>query len=392
MTDVIFVPADDLDADDVSNGVLRDVQDGVPVALPVGDYGMFQRVRPSGSDTFTVTDNTAPPPVAAVIHAVDLGPIENDTLPVAINAENAADGDDVFWVLVPAGDAAPDASEIEAGQTGGGGDADFSDQFLWPDRPVVSLPDGLDEAYVMYVVINNGQVSNVGVSNAIAINTVPAPPPSGVNLNFLDLATPGVIGPVTTASVNLDLSGHTGGELLVPIGAHYVADPLSTVTSAQLNGVAAISLVSQQTPGWATTGSLAAYAVFPAGDYPDTGTLEADVSSNFNGLGAAAYELPASVVVLPLTDAGFNLGASRDVSGDVTDGDAVVGIHVCQDGGTPINWIGLAENGSADLRSGGDTFSVASANAVAAATPMAITSTMPVSSQITGLSVRISNA
>jgi hypothetical protein len=125
-----------------------------------------------------------PSPDPVVVDNVTAGTWTGSAQPLTVAATGAENGDGVYWVIVPAADSAPSASEVRAGQANGGGSPTESGNDVWPgpfsDTLVSGIPNG---SYKIYVVIDNGALSNVGASDAFTVDTTPA-----------DLGTPTVTG------------------------------------------------------------------------------------------------------------------------------------------------------------------------------------------------------
>ena len=116
----------------------------------------------SGSSTpVTITD-------------VDEGTYSGGAQNITITAPLAQNGDGVYVVLEPSGDTAPNATEVRNGQASGGGSPTDSGSGTWSDGSFsLSLSGGITNgSYILYVVIDNGALSNVGVSGAFTVDTV----------------------------------------------------------------------------------------------------------------------------------------------------------------------------------------------------------------------------
>ena len=112
------------------------------------------------------------PATPATVDSVTAGTWAAPDQPLTVTATGASNGDGVYWVIVPAADDAPSASEVRAGQANGGGSPTDSGNDLWPGPFSDTLVSGIaNGSYIAYVVIDNGALSNVGVSGAFTIDT-----------------------------------------------------------------------------------------------------------------------------------------------------------------------------------------------------------------------------
>ena len=132
----------------------------------------------------TVVAGGGAPATPATVDSVTAGTWTGSAQPITVAATGAENGDGVYWVIVPAADSAPSASEVRAGQANGGGSPTESGNDVWPGPFSDTLVSGIASgSYKIYVVIDNGALSNVGVSAPFTVDTTPA-----------DLGTPTVTG------------------------------------------------------------------------------------------------------------------------------------------------------------------------------------------------------
>lgn len=124
------------------------------------------------------------PATPATVDSVTAGTWTGSAQPITVAATGAQDDDGVYWVIVPAADDDPINTEVRAGQANGGGSPTESGDDLWPGPFSDTLASGIaNGSYKICVVIDNGALSNVGVSASFTVDTTPA-----------DLGTPIVTG------------------------------------------------------------------------------------------------------------------------------------------------------------------------------------------------------
>lgn len=107
---------------------------------------------------------------AVVITSVTPGTISGNNLPIDVVA-NGANGNGVYWVIVPDAAAAPTAANVRALQANGGGAPTESGSSTWPGPFTDPLVAGIANGnYRLYMVIENGGgLSNVGVTTAFSL-------------------------------------------------------------------------------------------------------------------------------------------------------------------------------------------------------------------------------
>ena len=133
----------------------------------------LRAVNAAGNGTASTTKAATPTSsTAATITSVSVGAYSAGAYPITIGATGQADGDDLYWVIVPAADAAPSASEVAAGQASGGGSPSESGSGAFPGPFSDTVVGGIERgSYVLYAVIDNGDLSNVGASDAFTVDT-----------------------------------------------------------------------------------------------------------------------------------------------------------------------------------------------------------------------------
>lgn len=112
---------------------------------------------------------------ARTITDMEVGTLSDDDLPVTVTSPDATTGDNVWGVMYLDGTTAPNAAEIYAGESTGGGVPVFAFSFAWGDTSV-ALPDGIAlDDYRIAAVIETGStgvLSNVLSSDAFSLTTV----------------------------------------------------------------------------------------------------------------------------------------------------------------------------------------------------------------------------
>ena len=133
----------------------------------------LRAVNAAGNGTASTTKAATPTSsTAATITSVSVGAYSAGAYPITIGATGQEDGDDLYWVIVPAADAAPSASEVAAGQASGGGSPSDSGSGAFPGPFSDTVVGGIERgSYVLYAVIDNGDLSNVGASDAFTVDT-----------------------------------------------------------------------------------------------------------------------------------------------------------------------------------------------------------------------------
>lgn len=164
-----------------SNGTTGWTGTGVTsMTSPVLTAGQFLRLVSTATNTRGTAQGVSPSsgpvgqaPVAPQIQSVSVGSYTPETgLPITIEASNAAPGDTVFWVVVPAAAATPTAAEILAGQASGGGNPTDAGDGNWPGPFSDVLVPGIpQDSYKLCAVIDGTELSNVAVSASFSIET-----------------------------------------------------------------------------------------------------------------------------------------------------------------------------------------------------------------------------
>ncbi len=115
----------------------------------------------------------AVPSPAASIASIDVGALSNGQLPITITATGAQAGDGIYAVLIPSADTPPSATEVRALQASGGSSPTQSASAVWPGAFTETLVDGIARGnYILYCVIDNGEISDVGSTAPFLVDTV----------------------------------------------------------------------------------------------------------------------------------------------------------------------------------------------------------------------------
>lgn len=123
---------------------------------PIG----FMRASPAGAP-------------ARTIDSVVVGAVSNGVIPITITSPDAQNGETVKWVLQNTGQTAPTDAQVDAGQAGAGATLLDSGSFSWSGSTFNdTLVNGIARQNAdLYVIINNGQLSNVGADTNFLIDT-----------------------------------------------------------------------------------------------------------------------------------------------------------------------------------------------------------------------------
>lgn len=248
-----------------------------------------------------------PPSPPATISLVTVGMFSGGTLPVTIVSASASAGDGVYWVLEPSGSSAPTATEVRLGQASGGGAPIASGDNVWPGPFSVSLGSGLARGdYILHVVIDNGALSNVGVSTAFLVDTV-APVLSAPGTS--DVAgTTATLGVTTNDTIGTLYAG------VWPTAATPTAAEIIAGTGAIFHDSAAPPVAGANT--FAATGLTAstAYRAWFA-HVDDFGNTDTDAGAEFTTVGSSSY---ANFIAGSLADTAYASTTSGDHTVDLT--------------------------------------------------------------------------
>lgn len=297
---------------------------------------------------------------AVVITSVTPGTISGSNLPITVVAD-AANGNGVYWVIVPEAAAAPEAANVRALQANGGGAPTESGSSTWPGPFSDPLASGITSAnYILYMVIENaGGLSNVAATAPFNINTVTA-----LNKPTL-IASQGGSSTSQTKTLNLSAmaSGAKGYLAIATVGGSHAA---ATAITVQGNTATVVgqSASTQTVEVWeftmASAGSAAADVIVTRATAP--------------AWGVAVWEVTGGTVTTETVSTGAITSASNDpISVNVNTSATGAVIGVCTSESTEAHtWVGATEDAEFTVGGASRVVSFASAQTTTAETPRTI--------------------
>jgi hypothetical protein len=349
----------------------------IPSGIAAGSY--YLHVLPSGggdSDVVVTGSSFTLDTTAPSLSSPGSSSLADTTATISVTS-NEASGT-LYGGVWPTA-STPSAADIIAG-TG----ATFHDTDASPTAGVNNFSaTGLtaETDYKAHFVQVDAVDNESSVSTSAEFTTTAA---SGTTITYGTGDVSGSTGLSSSLSYAVDMSGHNGtDDVLVVFGIFGGADT-TVISDLTLDGNANASLTSQ-TVG-SSNGVATGFAVFSGTSFAASSTLAYTSNTNFYDAGSAVYFIPAGSTVAQLTSQSETTRAGSTLSGNVADGDAVVGAQMTTGGGV-TTWTGLTEDYDADARSN-EYFTAASASDVSAATPRTIT-TSTTSAKTAGISVKV---
>lgn len=146
---------------------------------PALQLGLYYRVRMSATNTKGTVEAVSnvigevTEEAAVVIQSLSVAaPPVNGELAITLQAAGAKNDDTVHWVLSLASEPDPSAADVRAGQAAGGAMPVDSGTGSWPGPFSASLSNNILLAdYCLFVVIDNGLLSEVAASSVFALET-----------------------------------------------------------------------------------------------------------------------------------------------------------------------------------------------------------------------------
>lgn len=133
------------------------VQAGTTVTVRLADANAVSRF----SEVSFSLAITAASGAARTLTNVSVGAFASGVLPVTVTSPDTVNGETLKWVLVPNGQSAPSATQINNEQNSAGGSPSDSGSFTWPGPANLTIATGLDGQFDLYVIVSNGSLSNV---------------------------------------------------------------------------------------------------------------------------------------------------------------------------------------------------------------------------------------